>query len=102
MEIFRQWEDWGQKKMASFRTLYRWLIVIQQNQKRKPSAGSCIFLHFIPRYPSSTAGCTALMEPSMIELMKWLKKTPKPIYVALPLREWEILRKPWELPLKMR
>ncbi len=92
-------QDWSSaERMASFRTLYRWLIVIDQNQPRKPSAGSCIFLHITPRIPSSTAGCTALVETEMIQLMKWLKKTPTPIYVALPAKELGALRKEWGLP----
>src|SRR3712207_8482067 len=45
--------------------------------------GSCIFLHVWRGPRSSTAGCTAMAEPALAELLRWLDPARRPALVQL-------------------
>ncbi|MCJ2164735.1 L,D-transpeptidase family protein [Pseudodesulfovibrio sp. S3] len=64
----------------------------------EPGRGSCIFLHIQNPQGSPTAGCTAMSERSLQELIHWLTPAAFPILVQLPEPAYVRLRKAWGLP----
>ena len=77
---------------------YKLGFVIAHNAQRKPGGGSCIFAHLWKSADSSTAGCTAMAEPIMRELLDWIDPTRQPAFVLLPRAEYQRLRQTWKLP----
>lgn len=63
-----------------------------------PGAGSCIFLHVWSGPGSSTAGCTAMPDARLAEVLAWLDAGADPVLVQLPEAEALGLREAWELP----
>ncbi|MBL0163689.1 MAG: hypothetical protein IPP82_08660 [Xanthomonadales bacterium] len=78
---------------------YKLGFVIQHNARQKPAGGSCIFAHLWKNADSTTAGCTAMSESVMRELLGWLDTAQHPLFVLLPRDEYERLREAWQLPL---
>ena len=78
---------------------YKFGFVIEHNAEHKPAGGSCIFAHLWKSADSSTAGCTAMSEPDMRELLAWLDPSQQPLFVLLPRAQYEHLREAWQLPL---
>lgn len=79
--------------------LYKWLIVVDHNMKNpKPGAGSCVFIHVWRSPEKGTAGCTAMEEKDVVELMAWLKSEADPVLVQLPKASYEQYWKEWNLP----
>ncbi len=79
--------------------LYAAGFVIQHNPGNTPRLGSCIFAHLWRSPASATAGCTAMPEPVMQNLLAWLDEKKQPVFVALPRTEYQRLRLAWHLPL---
>ncbi|MDX2152496.1 MAG: L,D-transpeptidase family protein [Bryobacteraceae bacterium] len=51
---------------------YKWGAVISYNTGRPtPGAGSCIFLHVTRSIEKPTAGCTAMSEADLLDLLRW-------------------------------
>ena len=63
-----------------------------------PGGGSCIFLHVWRGAGTSTAGCTAMPDPALQEVLAWLAAEADPVLVQLPEAEAAQLRGPWGLP----
>ena len=61
-------------------------------------AGSCIFLHVWSGPGSSTAGCTAMPDPALAEVLAWLDADLGPVLVQLPAATADALRQRWALP----
>jgi D-alanyl-D-alanine dipeptidase len=79
--------------------LYRYLLVVRYNMAAPlPGAGSCIFLHLWRRPGEPTAGCTAMSEPSLLALARWLDPRRRPVLVQLPAAQRAALRASWGLP----
>ena len=78
--------------------LYAKGFVIQHNPENTPRLGSCIFAHLWRSPVSATAGCTAMPEPVMHDLLAWLDSQKQPVFVSLPLAEYHRLRPDWRLP----
>ncbi|PTX95027.1 hypothetical protein DB345_12055 [Spartobacteria bacterium LR76] len=78
---------------------HRWLVEIRHNSDPPvPGAGSAIFFH-IQRGPDRpSAGCTVMTQPSIVRLIRWLRKEDDPHYVLLPREEYLRLWKTWGLP----
>ncbi len=78
---------------------HRWLVEIRHNSDPPVSgAGSAIFFH-IQRGPDRpSAGCTVMTQPSIVRLIRWLRKGDYPHYVLLPREEYLRLWKTWGLP----
>ncbi len=78
---------------------HRWLVEIRHNSDPPvPGAGSAIFFH-IQRGPDRpSAGCTVMTQPSIVRLIRWLRKGEDPHYVLLPREEYLRLWKEWGLP----
>ncbi|WP_414648878.1 L,D-transpeptidase family protein [Dokdonella sp.] len=77
---------------------YKLGFVIEHNVQRQPAGGSCIFAHLWKSADSSTAGCTAMTETLMGELLDWLDPSQRPLFILLPRAEYTRLRKAWQLP----
>ena len=61
-------------------------------------AGSCIFLHVWRGPGSTTAGCTAMPDARLAEVLAWLDADADPVLVQLPADQADRLREPWGLP----
>ena len=77
---------------------YRLGFVIHHNEDAEPGAGSCIFAHLWKAPEVPTAGCTAMTEGRMRELLRWLDPQLRPVFVLLPDAEYARLREAWGLP----
>lgn len=77
---------------------YRWGFVIEHNPTHRAGAGSCIFAHLWKAPGETTAGCTAMAEPAMQQLLGWLQPPRRPVFVLMPLAEFDERRKAWDLP----
>jgi L,D-peptidoglycan transpeptidase YkuD (ErfK/YbiS/YcfS/YnhG family) len=77
---------------------YKLGFVIEHNPRGVAGAGSCIFAHLQLSADSSTAGCTAMTEPAMRTLLGWLQPQDHPVFVLLPLDEYQRLQAAWDLP----
>lgn len=77
---------------------YRLGWVIEHNPAAIDGAGSCIFAHLWQAPGVATAGCTAMDEDAMRELLDWLDPAARPRLVLLPRAEYAQLRERWDLP----
>ena len=77
---------------------YKLGFVIEHNPGNRSGAGSCIFAHLWRAPGEPTAGCTAMPEPAMRELLAWLDPRRKPVFALLPDNELERLHVGWDLP----
>jgi zinc D-Ala-D-Ala dipeptidase len=93
-----QTDGWKSSEKMRQIAQYRWGVIVNQNVDRTPGAGSCIFLHIWDGPAEPTAGCTAMQESDLEEIMRWLDPTAHPLLVALPAPEYERLRRRWRLP----
>lgn len=78
--------------------LYQKALVVKHNAENISAAGSCIFMHIWQSANKATAGCTAMSETSITELLAWLDARKKPLYIALPKAEYLIKKSAWALP----
>lgn len=78
--------------------VYRLGFVIEHNAGGRANAGSCIFAHLWRGASRPTAGCTAMAEPAMRELLAWLGPNRKPVFVLLPAPEYRRVQAEWGLP----
>ena len=78
---------------------YDRVLVVSHNLDRPiPGAGSCIFIHRWEGPDKATAGCTAMAEKDLIELIDWLRPLSKPRLVQLPKEEAEEWRRQQSIP----
>jgi len=77
---------------------YKIGFVIEHNPRGAAGAGSCIFAHLWKSAESATAGCTAMAEAAMQQLLDWLRPTQHPVLVLLPDAEYRRLQISWRLP----
>lgn len=77
---------------------YRLGFVIEHNAQARPSAGSCIFAHLWKAPGEPTAGCTAMADVAMEQLLGWLDPRRKPVFVLLPEAEYRRVQDSWGLP----
>lgn len=77
---------------------YKLGFVIEHNPRNVPGGGSCIFAHLWGEPGEVTAGCTAMDEPAMRDLLAWLDPDRKPVFVVLPDAEHRRLADAWDLP----
>ena len=78
--------------------LYKLGFVIEHNPGNEAGMGSCIFAHLWKSAGTATAGCTAMAEPDMQNLLAWLTPDANPIFVLLPQRQYDRLQSAWDLP----
>ncbi|MES2207808.1 MAG: L,D-transpeptidase family protein [Pseudomonadota bacterium] len=91
--------DWKSSERMLNEALYQWGVVINHNKDQVlPGAGSCLFMHRWKAPNSPTAGCTAMAEEDLKQVINWIDNTYSPILVQLPKAEYERLRAMWKLP----
>ncbi len=90
--------DWTSSEKMWQERLYKRGVVVEYNTPARPAAGSCIFLHIWNGPHRGTAGCTAMEEANLIEVMKWLDQSRNPVLVQLPKAGYERLKTVWQLP----
>lgn len=73
-------------------------LFIDHNPIRRPGAGSCIFMHLWQSPTTATAGCTAMAAPQLTALLRWLDPMKHPLYLLLPVEQYQQLRQIWQLP----
>jgi L,D-peptidoglycan transpeptidase YkuD (ErfK/YbiS/YcfS/YnhG family) len=76
-------KDWAsaenmRRDLAHGDDLYRWGIIVGYNRTGMPGAGSCIFLHIWRGPGNPTAGCTAMAEADLLNLLSWLEPENDP------------------------
>ena len=90
--------DWNSSERMREVEGYRWGIVVAHNARAVPGRGSCIFLHVWAGPQKGTAGCTAMEQPNLETLLRWLDAKKRPLLVQLPEPEYARLRPVWKLP----
>jgi L,D-peptidoglycan transpeptidase YkuD (ErfK/YbiS/YcfS/YnhG family) len=83
-------------------TRYRLGFVIEHNPGAQPGAGSCIFAHLWKAPGQPTAGCTAMADGVMQQLLEWLDPRSAPVFVLLPEAEYRRVALQWQLPAPPR
>ena len=93
--------DWKSSEHMRSVEGYRWGVVVEHNSNPSVAGrGSCIFLHVWAGPEKGTAGCTAMTQPNLEELMRWLDSKKRPLLVQLPEAESARLRAAWRLPAR--
>ncbi|MDT5272674.1 MAG: zinc D-Ala-D-Ala dipeptidase [Acidobacteriota bacterium] len=91
--------DWNSSERMRSVEGYRWGLVVKHNAAPPVAGrGSCIFLHIWAGPGRGTAGCTAMEEASLTELLRWLDPKKRPLLVQLPEGEYTRLSAAWRLP----
>jgi L,D-peptidoglycan transpeptidase YkuD (ErfK/YbiS/YcfS/YnhG family) len=88
--------DWKSSEKMRAVDVYKWGAVVDYNHNHTVGAGSCIFLHIDSGKP--TAGCTAMSEADLVELLRWLGPNSAPQLVQLTEREYARRKGRWRLP----
>ena len=57
-----------------------------------------MFLHVWRGPGTTTAGCTAMPDPALADILAWLDAEADPVLVQLPAPAARVLRGEWELP----
>lgn len=86
--------DWtSSEKMRETQPYYQWGLVIEHNWERpQVGGGSCIFLHVWGKPGEGTVGCTAMAEPELETVLRWIDPARRPLLVQLPVGEYERVR----------
>jgi zinc D-Ala-D-Ala dipeptidase len=91
--------DWKSSERMRSVEGYRWGLVVEHNAAPPvPGRGSCIFLHIWAGPEKGTAGCTAMEQSRLEELLHWLDAKKRPVLAQLPDAEYVRLRGAWHLP----
>jgi L,D-peptidoglycan transpeptidase YkuD (ErfK/YbiS/YcfS/YnhG family) len=77
---------------------YKLGFVIEHNPGNATAKGSCIFAHLWATLGQTTAGCTAMNERQMRDLLAWLEQDRRPVFALLPYAEYRRLQVEWNLP----
>ena len=77
---------------------YRLGFVIEHNPRNVAGMGSCIFAHLWGNPDKTTAGCTAMDETAMQDLLAWLDDARRPLFVLLPRPAYDEVRQARRLP----
>jgi D-alanyl-D-alanine dipeptidase len=91
--------DWHSSEiMRRTDNAYRWGVIVAHNMPARAGEGSCIFLHIWSGPTQGTVGCTAMAEPQLLEVMRWLDPARRPLLVQLTDSEYARRRSAWALP----
>jgi len=91
--------DWHSGEQMSTVPHYKWGAIVQYNMNHPETGrGSCIFMHIWTNAETGTAGCIAMEEPNVKQVLAWLDPMQKPVIALLPETEYQKLQKKWDLP----
>ena len=91
--------DWQSAEHMRDVWQYKIGVTVGYNKPPVKARGSCIFLHIWNGPASHTAGCTALDEAKLREILIWLDPARTPLLVQLPAAAYARLRSQWGLPV---
>lgn len=93
-------QDWKSAEVMKRKDdLYKWLLTVNYNTEPiVKGRGSCIFIHVWRSKDKGTAGCTALPEGDLVQLMTWIKPELNPLLVQLTTEDYRQLWKSRGLP----
>ena len=92
--------DWQtSEQMLRSDVLYKWGVFVAHNPGATPGAGSCIFLHIWKNSRAATAGCTAMPEPNLVNVLRWLDPDARPVLVQMPAKEYAFFGSKLNLPV---
>jgi zinc D-Ala-D-Ala dipeptidase len=91
--------DWtSSEKMREIDQYAFGVHVAYNTTPTRAGRGSCIFLHIWAGPASVTAGCTAMEEGALRELLRWLAPERRPMLVQVPSGALARVRSTWTLP----
>lgn len=91
--------DWrSSEQMRRDDHLYKWGVVVDHNPAAVPGAGSLIFFHIWKNSSTPTAGCTAMPEKDLVNLIRWLDPAARPILVQMPRSSYRVFHAKFGLP----
>ena len=92
--------DWNSSEKMRSIDLYCLGVIVSYNMSQTvPGNGSCIFLHIWRGPGQGTAGCTAMLQEKLEEIINWLNsKVPNALLIQLPQPEYQRLKTAWNLP----
>lgn len=91
--------DWTSSEKMRGIDGYRWGVVVAYNTTNPVAGnGSCIFLHVWSGPGKGTAGCTAMPETNIEEIVRWVDAGARTVLVQMPEEEYRRVRKGWGLP----
>lgn len=93
-------KDWqSAESMLLDKIYYKYGAVVDYNYPNPEAGrGSCIFVHIWQDNQHGTAGCTAMPEDKMNNLLHLLDKTKRPMLVQATVKDYEGLKKFYGLP----
>ncbi len=93
-------KDWNSSEIMKLSdNEYKWGVFIEHNtMPRLKKGGSCIFLHIQDKNKGATAGCSAMTQDHLVNILKWLNINSNPVLVQLPKQEYEKFKGKWGLP----
>jgi D-alanyl-D-alanine dipeptidase len=90
--------DWTSAERMRQIDQYRLGVVVDYNTPARTGRGSCIFLHVWAGPDTYTAGCTAMAERDLRDLVLWMDRARRPVLVQLTEAEHARLRDAWRIP----
>lgn len=94
-----EWEKKQQMRLNDNAHKLKLFIAHNAHPNIVRGAGSAIFIHiWRDNGGRPTAGCTAMPEPSLRQLIAWTDPAAKPVFVILPRSEYARLARSWGLP----
>lgn len=93
-------KDWhSAENMLLDKIFYKYGAVVDYNfPNPEAGRGACIFVHIWQDNQHGTAGCTAMPEDKMKNLLHLLDKTKRPLLVQATEKDYEGLKKMYGLP----
>ncbi len=93
-------QDWQSYEVLRRKDhVYRWFLMIEHNTNPViPGAGSCIFIHIWRNPFTATAGCTAMPEARLLQLIQWLQPESQLWLIQLPQEVYAESCADWHLP----
>jgi L,D-peptidoglycan transpeptidase YkuD (ErfK/YbiS/YcfS/YnhG family) len=91
--------DWTSAERMRQIDQYRLGVIVDYNRKPTTAGrGSCIFLHVWAGPGTDTAGCTAMAERDLRDLLLWMDRDRQPVLVQLTEAEHRRVRDAWRIP----
>ena len=78
--------------------LYKKGVIIGHNPNNISAAGSCIFMHIWRGEGQGTAGCTAMPEQIIDQVLAWLDVEKNPLFILMSERDYLKRQQAWHLP----
>jgi D-alanyl-D-alanine dipeptidase len=90
--------DWSSSEKMRSVDVYLHGLEVNYNPEHVAGAGSCIFMHIWRGTGRGTAGCTAMDQNKLQEILHWLDASKKPVLIQFPAETYDDLKLAWKLP----